>query len=201
MPIIQIISILSHSLQLPRLWLMYLSVFSHPFCPPVLYHSHARCTFNRALRTLPPFLQSRLWTCYILCAESKHGLTTVSVHRRYLAIDPTITERFTTLLLEDSPPRPLEAAKLLSLARKVSKGEYVNPEGKSPYQLLGDWLNVVEKFAEEVGLETISGNNSDDKMDDEASETLNTSPQSMSSEVIRFAGPPVALSPEGKPTI
>ncbi len=64
----------------------------------------------------------------------------VAVYRRYVAVDPSVTERFTSLLLSPSTsdPRPLEAAKfLLSLARKASRGEYVSPEGKSPYQLFG----------------------------------------------------------------
>jgi len=79
----------------------------------------------------------------------------VSVYKRYLSIDPSITERFAGFLLSDtiSKPRPLPAAKLLlSLARKAAKGEYVSPEGKSPYQILEDWIDVVERFPEEVGL-------------------------------------------------
>jgi pre-mRNA-splicing factor SYF1 len=91
----------------------------------------------------------------------------VSVYHRYLTVDPSITERFTTLLLDDSnpnsKPRPLEAAKLLlGLARKAARGDYVSPEGKSPYQLLGDWLDVVEKFSDEIGFgvdETVELNN------------------------------------------
>jgi pre-mRNA-splicing factor SYF1 len=58
------------------------------------------------------------------------------------------------LLSPSNPsPRPLEAAKLLLLlSRKAARGEYVSSEGKSPYQLLGDWLDVVEAHAEDVGL-------------------------------------------------
>ncbi|KNZ75336.1 Pre-mRNA-splicing factor SYF1 [Termitomyces sp. J132] len=139
--------------RLPRLWLMYLSIFFHPKCPPLLSHTHARHTFDRALRTLPPSLHSRIWVRYLLWAEGKGGATTVHVYRRYLAVDPSVTERFTTLLLTpvNSSPRPLEAAKLLlSLARKAARGEYTSPEGKSPYQLLEAWIEVVEKFADEV---------------------------------------------------
>jgi len=135
---------------------MYLSVFLHPFCPPILSGSHARHTFDRALRTLPPSLHARIWVRYLLWAEQKGSTTMVFVYRRYLAVDPSVTERFATLLLSPitSQPRPLEAAKLLlSLARKASRGEYTSPEGKSPYQLLEDWIDVVEKFAEEVGFD------------------------------------------------
>ena len=81
----------------------------------------------------------------------------VAVYRRYLAFDPSITEHYCSLLLapeESERRRPLEAAKLcLALARKAARGEYTSPEGKSPYQLLGDWLDIVEKHAEEVGLD------------------------------------------------
>jgi pre-mRNA-splicing factor SYF1 len=135
---------------------MYLSVFFHPSCPAQLSYTHARHTFDRALRTLTPSLHSRLWVRYLLWAERKGGATMVSIYRRYLAVDPTITERFTGLLLSpnNAAPRPLEAAKLLlSLARKAARGEYTSPEGKGPYQLLGDWIDVVEKFPDEVGLD------------------------------------------------
>src|ERR1700757_1247843 len=55
-------------LQLPRLWLMYLSIFSHPRCPTILSHTHARRTYDRALRTLPPSLHGRIWVRYLLWA-------------------------------------------------------------------------------------------------------------------------------------
>src|ERR1700722_11409183 len=117
---------------------MYSSIFTHPSCPPLLSYTHARRTFDRALRTLPPSLHARIWVRYLLWSESKGGLITVAVYRRYLAIDPSVTEHYTSLLLSPSnpAPRPLEAAKLLlGLARKASRGEYSSPEGKSPYQI------------------------------------------------------------------
>ncbi|KAJ7470312.1 hypothetical protein FB451DRAFT_1368272 [Mycena latifolia] len=192
--------------KLPRLWLMYLSIFSHPQCPPLLSHTHARHTYDRALRTLPPSLHSRIWVRYLLWAETKGGATTVAVYRRYLAVDPSITERFTTLLLSpaNSAPRPLEAAKLLlSLARKASRGEYTSPEGKSPYQLLGDWIDVVEKFSEDVGLdvdETIESNAAGAKADAEAASNDAPEPVSLDGKLIRFAGPSVPVTSDGKST-
>lgn len=134
---------------------MYFMLFQHPQCPAQISHSHARRTFDRALRTLPPSLHSRVWSVYLLWSESKGGITTARVYRRYLAIDPSITERYTSILLSpDNPqPRPLEAAKLLlGLARKAAKGKYTSPEDKSPYQLLGDWLDVVQQYAEDAGM-------------------------------------------------
>ncbi|KAF6765001.1 spliceosome complex protein [Ephemerocybe angulata] len=141
---------------LPRIWLLYISIFSHPQCPALISHTHTRRTFDRALRTLPPSLHSRIWVRYLLWAESKGGETLVAVYRRYLAIDPTLSERYTALILSKSlgKPRPLEAAKvLLSLARKAARGEYTSPEGKSPLQLLNDFVDVVENYAEDVGMD------------------------------------------------
>ncbi|KDR81447.1 hypothetical protein GALMADRAFT_239377 [Galerina marginata CBS 339.88] len=196
--------------KLPRLWLMYISVFLHPHCPSILSYTHARRTFDRSLRTLPPSLHSRMWTQYLLWAERKGGETTVAVYRRYLAVDPSLTERFTSLLLSptNSAPRPLEAAKLLlSLARKAARGEYSSPEGKSPYQLLEDWIDVIEKFPEEVGLdvdETIASNDAIAKKeaDVEASKTepSDMEPASATGQLIRVAGPAVPVTADGIPT-
>ncbi|KAG2366857.1 hypothetical protein BDR07DRAFT_1395281 [Suillus spraguei] len=184
--------------KLPRLWLMYTSVFFHPMCPSLISHTHARRTFDRALRTLSPSLHSRIWVRYLLWAETKGGSTTVSVYRRYLAVDPSVTEHYTSILLSpaDSVPRPLEAAKLLlSLARKASRGEYVSPEGKSPYQLLGDFLDIVERFSDDVGFDvdaTIESNDANAKIDAEAAQLT-----SMDGQLVRTDGPSVPVGAGG----
>ncbi|KAH9934833.1 uncharacterized protein B0H18DRAFT_1082601 [Fomitopsis serialis] len=181
--------------KMPRIWLLYLSIFNHPFCPPILSYTHARRTYDRALRTLPPSLHARIWARYLLWAESKGGATTVAVYRRYLAVDPSITERYTALLLSEHNPdsRPSEAAKLLlSLARKAARGEYTSPEGKSPYQLLGDFLDVVEQHAEEVGMDV------DDTDEEQQTSTVPAEPASVNGQLIRFAGPAVAVGSDGK---
>ncbi|KAH7877925.1 protein prenylyltransferase [Lentinula edodes] len=190
---------------LPRLWLMYLSIFFHPMCPPIVSYTHARHTFDRALRTLPPSLHSRIWVRYLLWAESRGGPTLVAVYRRYISVDPSVTENFTHLLLHpiDGKARPLEAAKLLlSLARKAAKGEYQSPEGKSPYQLLGDWIDVVEKFSDEVGLdveETLQSNAAVAETDAKETETeAEAAPASVDGKLIRMAGPAVAVDADGK---
>ena len=181
---------------------MYLSIFDHPDCPPVLSHSHARRTYDRALRTLPPSLHHRIWVRYLLWAEARGGLTTVAVYRRYLVIDPSVTERYVALLLSPSnpSPRPLEAAKLLlQLSRKAARGEYISAEGKSPYQLLGDWLDVVEAHAEEVGIgieELASIKSTEDTMN---TGTNSSQMQQNGNSLIRLAGPPTAVGADGKP--
>lgn len=198
---------LTRLFQLPRLWLLYLSIFNHPFCPPILSHTHARRTYDRALRTLPPSLHSRIWVRYLLWAESKGGATTVAIYRRYLSVDPSVTERYTSLLLspENPAPRPLEAAKLLlTLARKAARGEYISPEAKSPYQLLCEWLDVVEQYAEEVGMdvdETIDSHAAIAKAEEEKQATAQHSPEParVDGQLIRFAGPAVPVDSEGKP--
>jgi pre-mRNA-splicing factor SYF1 len=200
--------------KLPRLWLMYLSIFFHPRCPSVLSYTHARRTFDRALRTLPPSLHSRIWTQYLLWAERKGGETTVHVYRRYLSVDPSLTERYTHLLLSptNSEPRPLEAAKLqLSLARKAARGEYTSPEGKSPYQLLEEWIEIVEKYAEQVGLDVEETDESNAAIAKHAAEAAEASaakdseekPTAVSSngQLIRMAGPAIAVTADGKPAV
>lgn len=185
---------------------MYLSIFSHPFCPPLISHTHARRTYDRALRTLPPSLHSRIWVRYLLWSEAKGGSTTVAVYRRYLAVDPSVTEHYTSLLLSatNSAPRPLEAAKLLlALARKASRGEYTSPEGKSPYQILGDFLDIVEQFSEDVGFdvdETVESNRTVANAAAEGSEPTNTAvePASVDGQLMRFAGGAVSVTPDGK---
>ncbi|KAJ3785991.1 hypothetical protein GGU10DRAFT_182581 [Lentinula aff. detonsa] len=190
---------------LPRLWLMYLSIFFHPTCPSIISYTHARHTFDRALRTLPPSLHARIWVRYLLWAESRGGSTLVAIYRRYISVDPSVTENFTHLLLHpiDGKARPLEAAKLLlSLARKAAKGEYQSPEGKSPYQLLEDWIDVVEKFSDEVGLDvddTVQSNAEAAQAEaKDIEDKVDTGPASVDGKLVRIAGPAVSLDADGK---
>ncbi|KAJ3737301.1 hypothetical protein DFJ43DRAFT_1128906 [Lentinula guzmanii] len=190
---------------LPRLWLMYLSIFFHPTCPSIISYTHARHTFDRALRTLPPSLHARIWVRYLLWAESRGGSTLVAIYRRYISVDPSVTENFTHLLLHpiDGKARPLEAVKLLlSLARKAAKGEYQSPEGKSPYQLLEDWIDVVEKFSDEVGLDvddTVQSNAEAAQAEaKDIEDKVDTEPASVDGKLVRIAGPAVSVDADGK---
>jgi pre-mRNA-splicing factor SYF1 len=72
--------------KMPRAWLSYLSIFLHPRCPAFLSHTHARRTFDRALRTLPSSLHERIWRVYLKWAENMGGETTRRVYRRYLKV-------------------------------------------------------------------------------------------------------------------
>ncbi|PWN27913.1 TPR-like protein [Jaminaea rosea] len=152
---------------MPRLHLFYLSLFLHPLCPAPLSLTHARRTFDRSLRLLPPSLHLRVWKLYLRWAEQVGGETGLRVWRRYLAVDSSLTERYAKLLLrpesgdedeesESAPPAPriLEAAKLLlRLALEAGKGDYTSNEGKSPYQLFNDWVDLVERYPEETGMD------------------------------------------------
>jgi pre-mRNA-splicing factor SYF1 len=113
-----------------------------------------------------------------------------------------VTERYVALLLSPSnpSPRPLEAAKLLlRLSRKAARGEYTSSEGKSPYQLLGDLLDVVEAHAEPVGLgiEELGSTEADEEPAD--GDVNDPQQQQNGNSLIRFAGPPTAVGADGKP--
>lgn len=213
--------------EMPRIWLLYFNIFTHPLCPAPIQYTHARRTFDRALRTLPPSLHVRIWPRYLIWAELKSGMTTVKIFRRYLHVDPSLTEHYVRILLNEKPftdddddvdskpagfpppraePRPLEAAKLLLLlARKASRGEYVSPEGKSPYQLLLSWLEVAERYADEVGLDpTLAGKKhaerskreeEENRLKEEVENPKEEERASVGGKLIRFAGPPVPVQP------
>ncbi|GAA5947666.1 hypothetical protein JCM3765_001024 [Sporobolomyces pararoseus] len=147
---------------MPRIWLSYLTLFLHPSCPASLSHTHARRTFDRALRTLPPSLHERIWHLYLVYASpntspaSPSPESIVSIWRRYLDKDSNPTLYYIeNVLLQLEPPRPLEAAKrLLKLSHEVQSGENLkNSDGKSSYQLLGEFLKIVETFPEQVGVD------------------------------------------------
>ncbi|GAA5881294.1 hypothetical protein JCM16303_000115 [Sporobolomyces ruberrimus] len=149
---------------MPRIWLSYLTLFIHPSCPSPLSHTHARRTFDRSLRTLPPSLHERIWHLYLTYASpsspaSLSPLSIVSIWRRYLLQDQNPTLYYIDKILlqfstEDYEKGPLEAAKrLLVLANETQSGQTNNSDGKSAYQLLGEFLNVVEKYPEEVGVD------------------------------------------------
>ncbi|BEI83987.1 hypothetical protein CcaverHIS002_0405910 [Cutaneotrichosporon cavernicola] len=135
---------------LPVPWLLHLSMMLHPKCPPMFKRTYARRTFDRALRTLPPSLHGRIWGLYLRWAEIVGGEAGERVWRRFLKIDSSLTERHITYLLEAEPPQPLAAAKyLLLLARRAAQNLYSSLEGKSPYQLFVDFLELVEKYADD----------------------------------------------------
>ena len=87
---------------MPRIWLMYLSLFVHPKCTPILSRTHARRTFDRALRTLPGSLHLRIWKVYLRWAELCGSQVALRVWRRYLRVDPSLSERYVALLLHGS---------------------------------------------------------------------------------------------------
>ena len=130
-----------------------------------------------------------------------------AIYRRYLAIDLSITERYANLLLNPlrGEHRPLEAAKLLlALARKAQRGEYVSPEGKSPYQLLEDFIGVVENHSEEVGMDIEDTDDSNAAANAAAAKATEDEemgdPVSVDGKLIRLAGPAIPVDAEGKPT-
>lgn len=121
-------------------------------------------------------------------------------------VDPSLTERHIAYLLDATPPRPLSAAKyLLSIARRAAKSTYTPGEGKSPYQLFVDFLELVEKFAEDIGMSeeeaielhaTRKAVADGEKEEDEAVKEAEASeaPASVEGRLMRIAGPPVPLA-------
>ena len=203
---------------MPRIWLNYLNIFLHPSCPSFLIHSHARKTFDRALRVLPKAQHERIWRLYLKYAQDI-AVSSVSTHifRRYLKVDPTLTEHYIKLLLAGNPAgtsRPLEAAKLLLLlSRLASAGKYKSPNGKSPYQLLVHWLQVVETYPEDVGISDEEANllmenrvlraqREEAELDKRKAEQEETQLNGTGVDsLMRFAGPPidaVAIGLEGQ---
>ncbi len=126
------------------------------------------------------------------------------VWRRLLKVDPSLTERHITHLLGSTPPRPLPAAKyLLSLARKASKGSYQPMEGKSPYQMFVDFLELAENFADDIGLdaeeadqlhaEAAKAKQEAEQLKADEAETATANAASVTGKLIRFEGKPVPL--------
>lgn len=121
-------------------------------------------------------------------------------------VDPSLTERHIAYLLDATPPRPLSAAKyLLSIARRAAKNTYTPGEGKSPYQLFVDFLELVEQFAEDIGMSeeeaielhaTRKAVADGEKEEDEAVKEAEASeaPASVEGRLMRIAGPPVPLA-------
>ncbi|KGB78042.1 pre-mRNA-splicing factor SYF1 [Cryptococcus deuterogattii 99/473] len=197
---------------LPIPWLLHLGVLLHPKCPSIFKNgSYARKTFDRALRTLPPSLHGRIWGFYLRWAEVIGGDAGERVWRRYLKVDPSLTERHITYLLEADEPRPLAAAKyLLSIARRAQQNLYSSLEGKSPYQLFVDFLELVEKYADQIGMdeeETLELQKTKravkEKIDgeqppvEEQEQQSQEEPASINGRLMRIAGPPVPLE-QGK---
>ena len=85
---------------MPRLWLDYLTLFVHPACPPTISKTHARRTFDRALRTLPPSLHLHIWRWYLRWAEICGSEVAQRVWCRYLRIDSSLSEPYVAMLLE-----------------------------------------------------------------------------------------------------
>src|SRR5260221_9354019 len=88
---------------MPWIWRMYVNLFTHPLCPPVIQYTHAQRTFDHALQTLPPSLHAHIWPQYLVWAELKGGMTTMVIYQWYLAIDPSLTECYVSLLLHGMP--------------------------------------------------------------------------------------------------
>lgn len=120
-------------------------------------------------------------------------------------MDNSLTERHIDYLLNSSPPRPLTAAKyLLSIARQANNNEFQAADGKSPYQLFVDFMELVEKYAEDVGMDeeatlalknasaTALGEEEAEEENGDASPP-NDEPATVEGRLMRIAGPPIPI--------
>lgn len=97
-------------------------------------------------------------------------------------------------MLDSTPARPLAAAKyLLALARKASQGTYVPLEGKSPYQLFVDFLELAEQYSEEIGLTEEEADELREKAATAPADEAPAAPEaaSVNGKLIRIPGKPV----------
>jgi pre-mRNA-splicing factor SYF1 len=185
--------------QMPRIWLNYLNTFLHPSCPSFLIHTHARRSFDRALRVLAKPLHERVWRIYLKYAQDV-AVPQVSsfIFRRYIKVDVSATEHYVKLLLAGNPSgttRPLEAAKLmLRLTRLASDGKYKSPNGKGPYNLLIDWLEIVEKYAEDIGISDEEAQELKQEYEQQQTgQASGNANDSTADGLMRFAGPPTIV--------
>lgn len=85
---------------------------------------------------------------------------------RFLSVDPSLVEYYVSLLVasaesaddedENGHKTAMQASKLLlKLSRMAQKGKYRSPEGKSAFNLLTEWLDIVtsSKHADFIGLD------------------------------------------------
>ena len=119
-----------------------------------------------------------------------------------------MTERHIGYLLDATPPKPLTAAKyLLLISRQAANNLYTAEEGKSPYQLFVDFLELVEKYAEDVGMdeeETLAlrealgdkqtNGASESHAEDSSAAASGEEPASLGGRLMRIAGPPAPLA-------
>ena len=92
------------------------------------------------------------------------------------------------------PEKP-NAVNTLVRKEKAQRGEYVSPEGKSRYQLLEDFINVVENQSEEVGMDVQETDDSNAAVAETAATAVavedkeKTDPVSVDGKLIRLAAP------------
>jgi len=115
-------------------------------------------------------------------------------------------------LLDAEPPQPLTAAKyLLLIARLAANNEYTAEEGKSPYQLFVDFLELVEKYAEDVGMseeetlalrESLGENGAEAGTEGQNGDSTETAsgiePATVEGRLMRIAGPPAPMAKDAQ---
>ncbi|KAK2191584.1 hypothetical protein NP493_50g00025 [Ridgeia piscesae] len=123
--------------KMPRIWLDY-SQFLVDQCRI----THARHTFDRALRALPVTQHHSIWPLYLKFVKSYTiPETAVRVYRRYLKLQSENKEQFIAYL--KSIDRLDEAA--IHLADIINNEEFISRDGKSKHQLWNELCELCSK--------------------------------------------------------
>ncbi|KAJ3309448.1 hypothetical protein HDV04_006026 [Boothiomyces sp. JEL0838] len=130
----------------PVIWETYLKFLSKQPRP-----TFTRRTFDRALKALPVTQHKKIWDLYIEFANYTGGDTCVRIWRRFLKIQPSQAERFVNVLLEMTPPRTAEAARVLT-AIIESPNKYANPNGKTLYEYWSILCKIIIDHPEGISM-------------------------------------------------
>lgn len=108
-----------------------------------------------------------------------------------------LTERHVTQhLLDGDHPRPLRASKyLLAMIDRMQSGKWTSTEGKSVFQLITDWLELINEYAEEVGMDVEAEQEwkKNQQKETEQSATSEATEKPADGPLIRFEGAPVPI--------
>ena len=127
---------LVHMHKMPVIWHMYLKLLAE-----MCQGTHARKTFDRALKALPITQHEIVWQLYIDWARS-FGVreTAVRVYRRYLMYEPSRREDLVSYL--EGMNHFEEAANQLAIC--VNDDHYVSPSGCTRHQM---WMRLCDMCA------------------------------------------------------
>lgn len=127
--------------KMPKIWDMYLSFLMQQ---PLV--THARRTFDRALRALPITQHNRVWARFRPFANSASGETGMKIWRRYMQIHPEDMEDYISLLVEMG--QYTEAVK--KYMDLLNNPKFRSKQGKSNFHLWSEMVDLLVERAREI---------------------------------------------------